>query len=77
MGAHDQLGEQAAAYALGALTPAEAQAFETHLAGCATCSADVRTFAPVVCALAYLAPAAAPRRQLREKIARSASSTVR
>ena len=60
MGVHDQLAEQAPAYVLGALTPAERRAFEAHLAGCAVCAAEVRSLTPVAAALAHAAPEASP-----------------
>jgi anti-sigma-K factor RskA len=56
VGLHEQLGDQAAAYALGALTPAERLAFEAHLAECAICAAEVRSFAPIAAGLAHLVP---------------------
>ena len=62
MGVHDELGAQAAAYAVGALTPAEQQAFEAHLATCAACAAEVRGFAEAAASLAHLAPPAEPSR---------------
>ena len=48
MEVHHEYADQAAAYALGALTPAERAEFEAHLAKCALCAAEVRSFAPVV-----------------------------
>ena len=68
MGVHDQLGDQAAAYVLGALTPSERQAFEAHVAGCAVCAADVRSFAPVTAALASLTPATEPAAPVRARL---------
>ncbi len=65
MGVHDQLGDQAAAYVLGALTAAERQAFEAHLATCANCAAEVRSLAPVVEALAHLPSPAPPAATVR------------
>ena len=65
---HDQLGDQAASYVLGALTPAERQAFEAHLAECARCAAEVRGFAPVVAALAHLAPPAEVAAPVRARL---------
>jgi anti-sigma-K factor RskA len=62
---HDQLGDQAASYVLGALTPAETQAFEAHLATCAECAAEVRSLAPVAGALASLAGPAEPSASVR------------
>jgi anti-sigma factor RsiW len=41
----DQFTVDAGAYVLGALTPEDRQAFETHLASCAHCAAEVREFA--------------------------------
>ena len=72
MGFHE-LGDQPAPYVLGTLTPAERQAFEAHLAQCATCAAEVRSLTPVAAALAQLAtpaePSAAVRAQLMAAIA--------
>jgi len=49
---HNQLADRAAAYSLGALSAAERAEFEAHLAVCAVCAAEVRSFAPVEWALA-------------------------
>ena len=68
MGVHDQLGDQAAAYVLGALTPGEQQAFEAHLAWCAICADEVRILAPVTAALAHLAPPAEPAAAVRARL---------
>ena len=68
MGVHDQLAEQAPAYVLGALTPAERRAFEAHLAGCAVCAAEVRSLTPVAASLAYLAPPAEPAAPVRARL---------
>ena len=65
MGVHDQLGDQAAAYVLDALTAAERQAFESHLATCANCAAEVRSLAPVAEALAHLPSPADPAATIR------------
>ncbi|MFG3179093.1 zf-HC2 domain-containing protein [[Kitasatospora] papulosa] len=56
--AHDAAG----AYVLGILDEAEAAAFETHLAGCASCAAHLDEFAGMEPVLAMLAesPAAVP-----------------
>src|SRR5258708_3745888 len=54
---HHQFADQAAAYSLGALSAAERVEFEAHLAVCAVCAAEVRSFAPIGWALALaLAP---------------------
>jgi anti-sigma-K factor RskA len=68
VGLHDQLGDQAAAYVLGALTPAERLAFEAHLAGCAVCAAEVRSLTPVAASLAHLAAPAEPAPAVRGRL---------
>jgi anti-sigma-K factor RskA len=65
---HDQFGDQAGAYVLDALTPAEWEAFEVHLAGCATCAAEVRSLTPVAAELARLAPPADPAARVRARL---------
>lgn len=47
MNDHEKYREWAAAFVLGALGPDDRAAFETHLAGCETCRADVADLAPV------------------------------
>ena len=68
MGLHEQLGDQAPAYVLGALTPAERLAFEAHLAECAICAAEVRSLAPVTAGLARLVPEAEPAPEVKERL---------
>jgi anti-sigma factor RsiW len=70
VGVHDQLGGQAAAYALGALAPGEWQMFEAHLATCAVCAAEVRSFATVTAALARFAAPAGPDADVRARLLR-------
>ena len=65
VGVHDQFAELPAAYVLGALSGPEKRFFETHLAVCAVCAAEVRGFAPVVEALALATVATAPMPQVR------------
>jgi anti-sigma-K factor RskA len=66
-------GEDVAAYALGALEPAEAEAFARHLQTCAVCRDELEAFQQVVDLLPMTAPAfkASPRlrRRLRRAIA--------
>ncbi|SEN39177.1 anti-sigma factor family protein [Nonomuraea pusilla] len=75
--------EDVAAYALGLLDPAEREEFARHLSGCASCAAEVRTFASMGELLRYADPdglEAAPadpgveslvvRRALKERRAR-------
>jgi len=68
VGLHEQLGDQAPAYVLGALTPAERLAFEAHLAECAICAAEVRSLAPVTAGLARLVPEAEPAPEVRQRL---------
>ena len=68
MKVHDQLGDQAAAYVLGALTPAERQVFEAHLAECALCAAEVHSLALVGAALARAVPPAEPAPAVRGRL---------
>ena len=84
---HDELREQAELYVLGALTPADRDAFEAHMASCADCTANVKSLSPVTQALAYVSPQHEPPsdapgtgRSLRHRIAtpgRANSSTDR
>jgi anti-sigma-K factor RskA len=52
---HDHYADSAAVYVLNGLDEADRRAFEVHLATCARCAAEVRSFAPVVSALALSA----------------------
>jgi anti-sigma-K factor RskA len=66
-----ECGGDVAAYALGALDPAEAEAFRAHLEACAVCRDELAAFREVVDALplsapAHRAPATLRRRVLRE-----------
>jgi anti-sigma-K factor RskA len=65
---HDQFIAAAAPYALGALDREEKARFEAHLATCAQCAAEVRSFAPVLTALATAQPAAAPDPDVRRRL---------
>ena len=66
--AHDELKHDAAAYALGALEPAERAAFETHLASCAECTAEVRQLRLAAGALPHAVPQVSPPPSLRARI---------
>jgi anti-sigma-K factor RskA len=66
--AHDELKHDAAAYALGALEPAERAAFEAHLATCAECTAEVEQLRLSAGALAHAVPQVSPPPSLRAKI---------
>jgi anti-sigma-K factor RskA len=60
--------DSAAPYALDALAPEERRGFETHLAGCEICRAEVRSFVEVAGLLAHGAPAADPPLALRDRV---------
>lgn len=57
MNAHDTMLEDVAAYAIGALPPAEAAKVRDHIAHCPECEAEYRRLKPAVDALAYSAEA--------------------
>jgi anti-sigma-K factor RskA len=59
---------EAAGYALGALDPGDAAAFEEHLASCEHCRGVVAEFAPVASALRLAVPAAEPPPDLELKV---------
>jgi len=61
-------GNDAAAYALGALEPAEAAAFTRHLETCAVCRDEVAAFGLVVGALPLSAPQLEAPRPLRRRV---------
>jgi anti-sigma-K factor RskA len=73
---HDAWREQASLYALGALTAAERVAFETHLASCASCVADVRALSGVADALARAVPQTDPPSELRTRVLASTSDDL-
>ncbi len=64
----EELQARAAAYAVGALEPEDARAFEALLAGRADLRALVQEFQEVSAVLAVGAPAAVPRAELRERV---------
>jgi len=70
MSTHEELKANAAGYVLGSLDPEERRTFESHLAGCAECSAEVRSLRPVVGALATAVPQVTPRAELGDRIVR-------
>ncbi|HZN11071.1 MAG TPA: cupin domain-containing protein [Blastocatellia bacterium] len=79
--ADDQICEQAALYALGALEAAEAEAFAEHLAGgCEVCAAEWRACQSVVARLGLGGQALDPPPGVRDRLlasVRTASVTVR
>lgn len=77
MDAHDHFTEQAAAYAIGALSPPERAQFEAHLATCASCAAEVRSYMPVAVALAQLSAPAEPSAEARRRVIEAARTDSR
>ena len=65
---HEELRELASAYVLGALDAGDRERFEAHLASCAACQAEVRSFRPVMDALARTVDSRQPSPQLRARV---------
>lgn len=63
-----ECGGDAAAYALGALEPDEAEAFRRHMAHCVVCRDEVNQFRRVADELALTAPAQAVPAGLRRRV---------
>jgi len=72
MSTHDELKANAAGYVLGSLDPTERREFESHLATCVECAAEVESLRPVVGALATAVPQVAPSPEIRDRILASA-----
>ncbi len=66
--------ELAAAYALGALEPAEARAFEEHVAECSRHDAEMSAHRRVIGGLAHSGEAVTPRAGLRNRILAAAEA---
>jgi anti-sigma-K factor RskA len=69
---NESIHELTPAYALDALDPAETEAYEEHLSGCARCREELAELAATVGALAYAAPPADPPDHLRARILEAA-----
>jgi len=65
---HDQFGETAELYVLGALSPGEKRQFETHLATCEICADEVRRSTQVMADLASLTAPADPPPAVRDAL---------
>ena len=68
MEGRDHFSDSAAVYVLNGLDDADRRAFEAHLATCASCAAEVHSFAPVISALALTAAGPSPSAGVREKV---------
>ena len=69
----DGCGANAAAYAIGALEAAEAEAFERHLVGCSPCAEDIIAFQAVADALAT----SVPQHRIPSRVRRRVMTDVR
>jgi anti-sigma-K factor RskA len=65
---HGSVGDLAAAYALGALSPEEAREFETFLASSPEAQREVAEYRDVAALLALSGPEAAPSADLRDRV---------
>jgi anti-sigma-K factor RskA len=70
-----ECGENAAAYALGALEPTEAEAFRRHLAECKACQDEVAELEQVTGSLADATPRYAVPRELRRRVLQEVRAT--
>lgn len=68
MTGEDEFRDDAAAYALGALEPAEAEAFRAHMAECAICRDEVASFQQVTNAMAMAPHQLAASKKLRRRV---------
>jgi hypothetical protein len=70
-------GADAAAYALGALDPAEVDAFREHLESCVVCAEELPAFQQVATLLSMGAPAHSAPRRLRRRVLRAVHEELR
>lgn len=73
---HDR-GDDAAAYALGALSPSEAAEYRQHLAVCTRCREEFAALAPVADALASAVPQVPAPLDLKRRVMRAAREPPR
>ena len=73
----DSCGADVAAYALGALEPAEAEAFRRHLETCVVCPVELRAFQQVVDDLASSAPRVEAPPDLKRRVMDAVERTPR
>ncbi|MGH2874978.1 MAG: anti-sigma factor domain-containing protein [Solirubrobacteraceae bacterium] len=73
-GAGRRCGDDVAAYALGALTPAEAEAFQRHLERCVVCRDELAAFQQAIDELALSVPEHAAPRGLRRRLLRAVAA---
>jgi hypothetical protein len=73
--AHEEFDEAVASYALDALDPAEARAFETHLATCARCQSELAELRRVVAGIGLTTEPVAPPEALKARAIRRATAS--
>jgi anti-sigma-K factor RskA len=71
---HDHYGQWAAAYTLGALDPDDRRAFETHMATCSLCAAELAALAPLPALIAKIDPDDAGRHPVPDQAAAIAAT---
>src|SRR5215467_5484720 len=64
----EEFEELSGAYALDAITPAEREAAQAHLAGCAACTRRLQELRAVVDVLPYSAPQLKPPASLKGRV---------
>lgn len=72
-----ECGDDVAAYALGALDPADAERFQRHLTHCAVCPDELSAFRQVVEMLPASAPTQAAPADLRQRVLRMVADEPR
>lgn len=65
---HEQIEELIPAFALESLSAAEARQVEEHLAGCATCRAELAAYQEVAAQMALAVPQVAPSAELKQRL---------
>jgi anti-sigma-K factor RskA len=73
---HEQMLDDVAVYALGALPPAQAQQVRDHLQTCEACRNEYAALAPAVAAIAASAPAPEPSALLKGRVMRAVRATL-
>jgi len=76
MSTHDELRANAAGYVLGSLDAEERRTFESHLAECAECRAQVASLRPIAGVLATAVPQVTPRTELRDRVVSQAFGSM-
>lgn len=70
---HERMQDLLELYVLGAVTPAEREEFQAHLATCVACRTQVAALRPVAAGLAQMVPQVDPPAALRQRVIRAAT----